>query len=380
MSRFRASIVAVVVVAMVGALAAQSHQYRTATNVVPVYATVLDRDGRLVTDLRRDEFEVLDNGRPQVLTTFAAGAQAITVVMLIDRSGSVEEHFPLVTDAAAEFVRQLTPDDKARIGSFSDGIQIDPEDFTADQSALLGILKEKLQPIGSTPLWNAAATGMTALSGQPGRRVLLIFTDGHDAPLSEQPKTSFAQVRVRAEVEEVMVYGIGLVDECAPAPSAAPAASHMNVVPLRDRPWLQRGGGSGGGQGSGGQGGTQGRGGPGRGGRIRIPIPLPLPVPPTRLPPRVPSFPESRISTSCVPEGPDPNLRVLAEVGGGGYFELRRPTDLSATFARVANELRHQYLLAFVTPSRDGILHRIEVRSKRPGTYVRARRSYLAPQ
>ena len=374
MSRSRFS-VAVVFLSVAGVLSArQEPQFRAATDTVPIYATVLDHDGRLVTDLTKDDFEVFDNGHLQTLTTFANDVQPITVVMMLDRSGSVEVQFKLIEDAATEFVRHLTPLDKARIGSFSLKVQIDPETFTSDQQEMLDILRDRLQPHGPTPLWSAAATAMTALNGQPGRRVVLVFTDGHDAPLSDQPKVPFEEVRRRAETEEVMVYGVGLFGDCEVAPS--------QTHPVSADAWLQRGGRGGPGRGG------QGRVGPGRvpqGGRIRLPMPpLPLPMPPGRgVPGRPPYMPEPRTTNSasgCKSSGPDPHLRALTEVGGGGYFELKRATDLSSTFARVADELHHQYLLAFTAPSRDGMLHRLEVRVVRPGATIRARRGYVAPQ
>jgi VWFA-related protein len=376
MSRSRVSL-AVVFLSVAGVLSArQEPQFRTATDTVPIYATVLDRDGRLVTDLNREDFEVYDNGHLQTLTTFANDVQPITVVLMLDRSGSVEMQFKLIEDAAAEFVRHLTPFDKARIGSFSLKVQIDPETFTSDPEEMLDILKNRLQPHGPTPLWHAAATAMTALNGQSGRRVVLIFTDGHDAPLSDQPKVPFEEVRHRAETEDVMVYGVGLFGDCEIAPSPA--------QPSSTGPLFQRGGGHGG----------QGRGGPGRGGqgrmpppggRIRLPMPpLPMPLPPGRgVPGRPPFIPEARVTSNdngCKANGPDSHLRALTEVGGGGYFELKRAADLSATFTRVANELHHQYLLAFTAPLRDGVLHRLEVRVVRPGATIRARRGYVAPQ
>ena len=373
MSRARISLLAFALVAGTGAMGArQEPQFRTGIHTVPIYATAVDRAGRLVTDLARDDFEVLDNGRPQPLTNFATGVQAITVVLMLDRSGSVEGQYRLVEAAAAEFVRHLTASDKARIGSFSLRIQIEPETFTSDRDTLLEILRARLQPLGPTPLWGAASAAMTALEGQPGRRVVLIFTDGEDAPLSDQPKVTFDDVKRRAETEEIMVYGIGLVDECAPVP-----ATNSNDVTLMPR--YQQGGT----QGRGGQGGT-GRGGTGRV-RIRmprIPVPLRLPVPPGRgLPPRTPLFPEPRMTAGggCKPDTPDPSLKTLTDVGGGGFFELRQAVDLAATFARVADELHHQYLLAFVAAAHDGAFHKLDVRVRRPGVTIRARRGYIAP-
>ena len=93
-------------------------------------------------------------------------------------------------------------------------------------------------------------------------------------------------------------------------------------------------------------------------------------------------MPEPKIADDggCRGAGPDPSLRTLTDVGGGGYFELRRAADLSATFARVADELHHQYLLAFVAPARDGQMHSLDVRVKSSGLTVRARRGYVAPR
>jgi len=335
----------------------------------------VNRDGHLVTDLTREDFEVLDNGRPQPLTMFTNGAQPITVVLMLDRSGSVEFQFKLIEDAAAEFVRNLTPEDKVRIGSFSLWVQIDPESFTSNPDELLTIIRERLLPIGPTPLWQATASAMTALEGQTGRRVVLMFTDGHNAPLGNQPKVTFEDVRHRAEAEEIMVYGIGLVGECDAVRRDALFNSPFQLFQRRGGPG--RGG--------------QGRGGPTRippGGRVRLPMP-PMPgrtgPPPGGVPGRPPNIPDSRTSSSprgggCEGAGPDPSLKALTEVGGGGYFELKRASDLATTFARVADELHHQYLMAFTAPSKDGVLHRLDVKVRRSDVTVRARRGYIAPK
>ncbi|MEZ5292467.1 MAG: VWA domain-containing protein [Vicinamibacterales bacterium] len=75
---------------------------------------------------------------------------------------------------------------------------------------------------------------------------------------------------------------------------------------------------------------------------------------------------------------PDRNLRRIAEETGGGYFELQKTDLMASTFTRVAQELRSQYLLAFAPEALDGKPHKLDVRVKRPGVTVRARRSYLA--
>src|ERR1700722_12471929 len=84
--------VAALVAASLGTLAAlqtQPPSFVTGTRTVAVYATVTNAQGRLVPDLTRDDFAIDDNGKRQVLTLFSNDTQPITVVMLLDRSGSM---------------------------------------------------------------------------------------------------------------------------------------------------------------------------------------------------------------------------------------------------------------------------------------------------
>jgi VWFA-related protein len=315
-------------------LIAQEPTFRGNVRTVAVYATVMGADGRLVPDLGRDAFSILDNGRHQDLSLFANDVQPITVVMLLDRSGSMKANFSLVQQAAERFVDVMLPSDKARIGSFSNRIQVDPRDFTSDKEELHRILQTELQEEGPTPLWNALNVGITALLHQQGRRVILLFTDGMDAPFPGQSNNSLKDVMRRAEEEDVMVYAIGL----NPSDPYAGGGGY------------RRGSGGGGGFGGGGFGrrGGFGRGFGGGGGR----------------PP--------------VADHPDEGLPKIAAATGGGYFELTSTKDLAATFARVADELHHQYALGFAPDKLDGKMHALDVRVTGDGRMVRARRSYLA--
>lgn len=314
----------------------QDATFTSGTRTVAVYATVTDAAGRLMPDLPRDTFSVEDNGRRQELTLFANDIQPITVVMLLDRSGSMVEQFGLVEQAAEKFVAAMLPADRARIGSFSNRIQVDPRDFTADHDELLKILRNELQEEGPTPLWNAVNVGITALLHQQGRRVILVFTDGADEPLNFSPNnSSLKSVMKRAEEENVMVYAVGLAGTRPSFSGGAPPRAPM-------------GGGHGGIGGSGGFGRPGGYGGSGGGWRGRV------------------------------EQKPDEGLPKLAAATGGGYFELTSTDDLAATFTRVADELHHQYALGFTPQSLDGKMHTLQVRVVETGMTVRARRSYLA--
>jgi VWFA-related protein len=346
----RVRVVALLVVVSTGLLAAQqAPTFQSGTHTVSVYATVLDGSGRLVPNLTQEDFEVFDNDAPQPIRVFDNSVRPITVVIMLDRSGSMRPNYDLEQSAAVQFVANLLPNDKARVGSFSMHIRIDPEGFTSNQDDLIRILYEDLQDPGPTPLWRATSAAMTALARQNDRRVVLVLTDGFDNPM-EITSTSFEQVRDRSEAEETMVYGIGLADDCG--------APLTGVLADLTKPAFQaqRGGIIGRRGGVGGQ--LPPSGGRGRHGG---------------------GFPQSGDGGPCTEAKPDPHLRELAASSGGGYFELTAADDLGSTFAQVANELHHQYLLGFTAAKLDGRVHRLTVRLRNPDLIARARKSYVAP-
>jgi Ca-activated chloride channel family protein len=191
---------------------ATQQPYRRRTDLVSVYTTVTDKFGRLEPDLRKEDFEVRDNGKVQPLTFFSNELQPITIVVMLDRSGSMEENFPLVTRATEQFIGKLLPEDRARIGSLSRDIVISPPKFTGDQDALLWVLRHGMQSVGPSPIWTAVDRSITALLPEDGRRVVLLFSDGYDAPRRGQIVTELKDVIRRSEIDEVMVYAIGLAD------------------------------------------------------------------------------------------------------------------------------------------------------------------------
>jgi len=291
--------------------------YRGGTDLVAVYATVTDAAGRLVPDLQKSDFVVTDNGKKQTISIFSNDIQPITIIVMLDRSGSMAENFGLVRDAVGEFITRLLPADRARIGTLSYDIVIQPAAFTSDQQALQDVLNRDPQRIGPSPIWTAVDRSITALLPEGGRRVVLLFTDGHDSPERNQVHTSVKDVMWRTKVDEIMIYAIGFPSETT-----------------------------------------------GFGGGVYLPMPRGMPQRPVLMTHHV--------------EPPDPALKDLAAVSGGGYFEMDNEHDLKQTFARVADELHHQYLLGFTPAKLDDKEHKIEVKALRPDVTVRARKSYVA--
>lgn len=271
----------------------QAAVFRSGTRMVPVYATVTDAQDRLVPDLTREDFEIYDNDKLQELAVFNSENQPFTAVLMLDTSGSMTEALKLVYAGAEQFLARLQPQDKAQVGAFNDKIEFNGV-FTSDRDELAAALRE-LDFGYPTRLYDAIDQSLNQLTGNDGRRVIVLLTDGEDTA----SKVGQGHVLDRARADEVMIYGIGLESE------------YMS-------------------------------------GR-------------------------SRVRTR-----PDKVLRKLAEETGGGYYLLSGTRNLDATFARIAQELRSQYVLGFVPSVLDGKVHKLVVKVKLPGMKVRARKTYVA--
>jgi VWFA-related protein len=206
MSRLPFVLTSVLALSLTLPVSGQEATFRSASQTVAIYATATDSGGRLIPDLGQDHFEVYDNGAMRPLSIFKSDIQPITVVIMLDTSGSMTLNLELLKAAAEQFVLRLLPDDRARIGSFSDKIIISPR-FTNDRDALVRILRNDIQYGNPTFLWDALNDSMSALAEESGRRVVLIFTDGED---DKSRRFEFKDVLDRAVNEDFMIYAIGL--------------------------------------------------------------------------------------------------------------------------------------------------------------------------
>jgi Ca-activated chloride channel homolog len=291
--RIALGVLVAVGLALVAPLAAQQPTFRLSTQIVSLFATVTDAQNRLVPDLTKDDFAVFDNDKPQELLVFENESQAITVVVMLDTSGSMTGSIELLKAAAEQFVTRLLPGDKGAVGAFNDKIELSAS-FTNDRDSLITEIRD-LDFGNGTRLYDALGESLNQLKGVEGRKVILVFTDGDDT----SSRVGRGTIMERARAEEVMIYAIGLQSEY---------------------------------------------------------------------------FDGARMVRSR----PDSGLRRLADETGGGYFELKRTSDLGPTFTRVAQELHSQYVLGFESKQLDGKVHKLTVKMKQAGMTARARRSYVA--
>ena len=196
-----------------GVLAAgQQPTFRGASDIVRVFVTVLDRDGRLATKLTQNDFEIRDEGKPQPITLFDNSPQPIRLILMLDVSGSMEGNLPLLRAAAEQLFTRLRPDDRVRVGAFGHDVDISPT-FTNDPHVLRRALPEAIAADAPTPLWRAIDEGIDAFGDDRDmRRVVLVLSDGKDSgPTSfRQRFVSQGEVLDRARDTDTMVYAIGM--------------------------------------------------------------------------------------------------------------------------------------------------------------------------
>ena len=202
-------------ICVLGVLAAAGQQptFRGTGDSVRVFITVTDRDGRLITTLLQNDFEVRDEGKPQPITLFDNTPQPIRLIVMLDLSGSMEGNLPLLRAGAEQLFARLRPDDVARVGTFGYKVVISPA-FVHDVETLRSELPDAVAPDAPTPLYRAVDEAMGAFGDEGGeaRRVVLVLSDGKDSgPISFRERyVSQGEVIDRARHDDVMVYGIGM--------------------------------------------------------------------------------------------------------------------------------------------------------------------------
>jgi len=172
-------------------------------DVVQVTAVVTDESGRFVADLKKEDFRVLDENRPQTITNFAAENIPLELVSAIDVSSSMTDALPIVKQSATKFLTALKPDDQVTVLGFNDNI------FTLARRSTDQAAREKavarLAPWGGTALYDVLIRAVELLGRQTGRRAVVVFSDGDD----QSSHASMDAAIQRAEASDATIYMIG---------------------------------------------------------------------------------------------------------------------------------------------------------------------------
>jgi Ca-activated chloride channel homolog len=209
-----AAVIASVVLFVSGARAADRaapERVRTFTarlDMVSLAVSVTDAHGRPVVGLERQNFTILEDGRPQELSLFASEPIPLSLAILVDTSTSMERTLPSARAAAANLLGPLHPGDEAMIAEFTQRYRV-RQDFTADLPSLARAL-DALKANGATALYDAVYCSMKGFSdgakgGELRRRALVLLTDGEDTA----SLTTEEQALDLARRSGVVVYTIG---------------------------------------------------------------------------------------------------------------------------------------------------------------------------
>jgi Ca-activated chloride channel family protein len=192
-------------------------QFKAGVKIVPLYVTVTDADKRLVPDLVADDFAILEDAKPRKVELFQSESLPITVVVMLDTSGSMTLALDEVKAGAEAFLLRLLPTDKGMVGAFNDKIQFANSEFSNDRDSLASSLKD-LDFGYPTRLYDAIDASMEQLKHVEGRKVVLVFTDGEDTA----SRLGSGAVVDRARTEGVMIYGIGMRTKIPGVPASRP--------------------------------------------------------------------------------------------------------------------------------------------------------------
>ena len=324
------------------------------TTLVTLPVSVMDRDGKYIPNLRKEDFRLWEDGTEQTVAFFAAVDKPFSVVLMLDTSGSTRFRIEEIQDAAITFVNQLRQDDRVMVVSFDDDIRV-LADFTNDRGRLRDAIRRTRTGQG-TKLYDAVDLTINQyLSRVSGRKAVVLFTDGLDT--TSRYATYETNIR-DAEELDALIYPVQY-DTYHNANSGG-GVSWPNTggsgSPIEDAIRIfgsilggnNRSGGGGGGRRGGGGGGSR-RGGGGTSGY------------------------EYDTATRY--------LRDLAERTGARNYEADSTQNLSSAFAGIADELRRQYSIGYYpkNPGQAGQRRQIKVRVNQPNLAVRTRETYVYP-
>jgi Ca-activated chloride channel family protein len=318
---------------------------RVNTTLVTIPVSVMERDGRYVPNLRKEDFRLWEDGVEQQIAFFATVDKPFSLVLMLDTSSSTRFKLEEIQDAAITFVNQLQPDDRVMVVTFDDKIRV-LADFTSDRRRLRDAILQT-QPGNGTRLYDAVDMVINEKLGrEQGKKAIVLFTDGVD---TTSRHASYESTIQDAEELDALIYPVQYDTYMGGGGGRGGGGS-----------WPPRSGGSvwvdilgdimGGGRNRGG-GRRGGRGGGGGGnGNSREEYEL-----------------------------GDRYLHELADRTAGRLYQADTTSNLATAFGNVAEELRRQYSLGYYpkSPAQAGQRRSIKVRTNQPNLAVRARDSYI---
>ncbi|MFN2511784.1 MAG: VWA domain-containing protein, partial [Pyrinomonadaceae bacterium] len=280
---------------------------RVETNLVAVPVSVLDRNGRFIAHLGREDFTISENGVEQSIAYFEPAEKPFTVALLLDTSPSTHFHLSEIKEAAIAFAKQLRPQDRVLIVSFSDQVLLLTE-VTNDVNIINPVIIQNATVGTATRLYDAVELVIKErLNKIKGRKAIVLFTDGVDT--ASHMATYESSIR---EVDELDALIYPIQYDTTDYLRAMQGGGSVTVVSTKSN-WPFPGSSS---------------------SQVTYPTPsnggLPLPG-----------------ATKADYDRANEYLRELAEKTAGRLYKANTTAQLAEAFASIAEELRRQYTLGY---------------------------------
>ncbi|HEV8430400.1 MAG TPA: VWA domain-containing protein [Pyrinomonadaceae bacterium] len=292
------------------------------TSLVMVPVTVMDRYGRYVPLLRKENFRIQENGVDQKIAYFATTNSPFSVVLLIDTSGSTSVRLSDIQDAAIKFVDKLKPSDSVMVMSFDDQIEVQCK-ATTDREVITKAIR-RTRTGGGTRLYDAVDDILRKqLKTIAGRKAVVLFTDGVD---TSSHRASYDSTLRLAEESEASIYSVDYDTS---------GGMMSNGIPLP-------------------------------GGRGTI---LGLPLPGSGVPGTTRGDYKRAVAY----------LHALADKTAGRFYNGDSLFGIAQAFTWIAEELGRQYSLGYypTIAGKDGEQRQIKVKVTEADLVVKARESYI---
>jgi Ca-activated chloride channel family protein len=314
-----------------GAARAQDDEpIRVESNLVVLNVGVADQKGNAVTDLKRGDFAVYEDGVKQSILNFEPAASPFSLVLLLDMSGSTRNFRLTLKQSAIRFIDALGPEDRIAVVAFNDKIKT-LQGFTTDHRKVAFAIDYLAEGTGNTNLYQALRYSLEHLSKEGKRRkVVVVLTDGIDTDMGKLDRQTSAQASTIAEANASVK-----PEQAAAVRSVLDSADKLGVTVY----------------------------------------PLALPSSdPTKLLPLTPQ--QAAVYTAA-----RARMQSLADRTGGRLHEIHRLEDMGRLYAEVAADMRTLYSIAYQSSNagtRDGRWRAINVEVTRTDAIARARPGYYA--
>jgi len=309
--------------------------------LVSVPVTVSDREGRYISGLKKEDFNVFEDGARQNIAFFATEDEPLSVALVLDTSGSTRDVLDKIKGAARDFIELLNPNDRCQIATFDSQVRI-LNPFASDKQTLLSSLeKARTATEDGTVMFRAVEqVARQSFADIQGRKVIVLLSDGKDfgSPVTKDELLSLL------EELDVMIYTVfyqtgASSAKLAVAPDGTIKQEKETPKPKEKKAPKKK-----------------------KGYTIFIPVPG-----------EVYTEQDVKLTEKASDAEAVNSLKQMSDATAGRFYTSDTP-NLGGIFKKIAGELRQQYRLGYYTKdASDAAVHEIIVKVERADAVVRAR-------